>query len=833
MKKNLLRKSAIAVFTLTTAGFYFAQEQESDKNIEEVVLVKVADIAKDRKTPVAVSTIKENTIVEKLGNQEFPEILNTTPSVYATKSGGGFGDSKINIRGFANENIAVMVNGMPVNDMENSKVYWSNWAGISDVASVMQVQRGLGSSKLAISSIGGTINIVTRAADKKKQGILTLGIANNGYHKSLFAYNTGKGENGWSASFLMSRTAGAMYADATDFEGYNYYFALGYQPNKKHDFQITFTGAPQWHQQRRNQISIDEYIKYGDGKTPNRRYNSDWGYLDGKKYAWAVNFYHKPVGMFNWNWKMSDNSDLATVLYASWGRGGGGGNPLTARGVSFANYRLANGLLDIDKMVADNAADPNNPKILRRAGINQHDWYGFLTNFTHKIDNNWNFSLGLDGRYYKGFHYEILTDLLGANHHTDGRNKNIGEVNRTQTYPTNFTWNPFAKTNHEAISYNNDGEVLWGGAFGQLEYSTEKVSAFVQGAISNQAFQRIDHFLKPGTLAIKSDPNSAMQTKTGFKNLLGYNIKGGLNYNINENHNVFGNVGYYEKQPFFNAVYPNHRNYLNPNLKNEKIFGVELGYSLRTGIVNANLNLYRTTWQDRYLRTTNKFNDYSRPKNKDGKYEQITGVAELYGIQEVHKGVELDFEVKPVDAIALRGAFSIGDWFYKGNVTASYFDESNNPIVDENKNPVEDKILYLDGVKVGDAAQLTASLGLSLKPVKDLSFNVDWRYVDRLYSSISPESFSKKDHKGVLQLPSYNLFDLGLSYKINAGDKSYFTLRGNVYNVLDTIYIAESRTNIHEGDKNAKGEKYKGIDKNNNVFFGYGRTWSASLSFNF
>ena len=76
-----------------------------------------------------------------MGNQEFPEVLNTTPSVYATKSGGGFGDSKINIRGFAQENIAVMINGVPVNDMENGAVYWSNWAGLSDVTSAMQVQR--------------------------------------------------------------------------------------------------------------------------------------------------------------------------------------------------------------------------------------------------------------------------------------------------------------------------------------------------------------------------------------------------------------------------------------------------------------------------------------------------------------------------------------------------------------------------------------------------------------------------------------------------------------------------------------------------------------------
>ena len=44
--------------------------------------------------------------------------------------------------------------------MENGKVYWCNWSGLSDVTTAMQVQRGLGSSKLLISSVGGTINII-------------------------------------------------------------------------------------------------------------------------------------------------------------------------------------------------------------------------------------------------------------------------------------------------------------------------------------------------------------------------------------------------------------------------------------------------------------------------------------------------------------------------------------------------------------------------------------------------------------------------------------------------------------------------------------------------
>jgi len=156
---KLINKSMLTVvISLSTASVYYAQQVQDSasksKDIEEVVLTGVADIAKDRKTPVAVSTIKEAQIVERLGNQEFPEILNTTPSIYATKGGGGFGDGRVNVRGFDMNNTAVMINGVPVNDMESGAVYWSNWAGLSDVTSAMQIQRGLGSSKLAIASIG-------------------------------------------------------------------------------------------------------------------------------------------------------------------------------------------------------------------------------------------------------------------------------------------------------------------------------------------------------------------------------------------------------------------------------------------------------------------------------------------------------------------------------------------------------------------------------------------------------------------------------------------------------------------------------------------------------
>uniref|UniRef100_UPI00398B054E carboxypeptidase-like regulatory domain-containing protein n=1 Tax=Winogradskyella sp. A3E31 TaxID=3349637 RepID=UPI00398B054E len=153
--------------------------KSDEVGLEEVMII--ASVAVDRKTPVAVSTVKAEEIALKLGTQEFPEVLKSTPGVYATKSGGGFGDGRINLRGFTSENVAVMINGVPVNDMENGRVFWSNWAGLGDVTSSLQVQRGLGASRVAVPSIGGTINILTKTTDVEAGGNVIASIGNDGY----------------------------------------------------------------------------------------------------------------------------------------------------------------------------------------------------------------------------------------------------------------------------------------------------------------------------------------------------------------------------------------------------------------------------------------------------------------------------------------------------------------------------------------------------------------------------------------------------------------------------------------------------------------------------
>jgi len=267
---------------------------EPDLNVlgEVVVSSGVIDIAKVRETPVAVSTISPSEIALKVGNQEFPEIMNKTPGVYATKQGGGYGDSRISLRGFDQRNTSFLINGQPVNDMENGWVYWSNWQGLTDVASGIQLQRGLGASRLAVPSVGGTVSIFTKAAEARAGSSIQQVFGNDGYNKTTVAHSTGLNDNGWATSFLLSKWAGDGYIYNTSGEGYTYFFALGYAPEESnHSVNFSLLGAGQWHHQRDVWVSIRDYQNFGT-EGIDRRWNTNGGILNGEEYSLRIIFYN-------------------------------------------------------------------------------------------------------------------------------------------------------------------------------------------------------------------------------------------------------------------------------------------------------------------------------------------------------------------------------------------------------------------------------------------------------------------------------------------------------------------------------------------------------------
>ena len=408
----------------------------NSNQLEDVVLIGkgVIDLAKDRKTPIAVSTIKASEIQAKVGTLDITQMMVNTPSVYVAGQSGGFGDSRVSVRGFQQDNTAYLLNGQPINGMEDGKMYWSNWSGMADIANAIQIQRGLGSSKLAISSVGGTVNFITKATELKEGGFSSVGIANNDYLKTTIAYNTGMSKKGWGASFMFSHWQGDGYNDGTKGDGQNYFVSIGYKASDKHNFNFLITGAPQQHDQNFSK-KISDYLGFG------RQYNNNYGYLNGKYISERVNFYHKPVANLNWDYKISDKLDLSTVVYASWGRGGGTGN----YGAS-ANKKYVNELnpytgasqqtyINFDQIFANNQALANGAgtfanSYLIRSSMNNHEWYGVVSNLKNKITKDLTLNLGIDLRTYYGTHYRQVNNFIGLSNFTDSR-KLRGENHQT------------------------------------------------------------------------------------------------------------------------------------------------------------------------------------------------------------------------------------------------------------------------------------------------------------------------------------------------------------------------------------------------------------------
>jgi hypothetical protein len=165
---------------------------------------------------------------------------------------------------------------------------------------------------------------------------------------------------------------------------------------------------------------------------------------------------------------------------------------------------------------------------------------------------------------------------------------------------------------------------------------------------------------------------------------------------------------------------------------------------------------------------------------------------------------------------------SVGDWRYTKNFSSTLFDD--------NQNEIGTGTLYTKGAKVGDAAQFTSNIGADYR-IGKISIDAGYRFVDNLYAdySITDSDFTQPDNDGALKLPSFGLLDLGTTVRFDLfGNEA--SLRVNVNNLLDTIYIAESNSNIHAGQGS---ETWNGIDTRNSVWFGFGRTWNASLRYGF
>jgi len=781
----------------------------NSSNMKEVTIT--ADVAIDRKTPVAVTTISQEFIDEHVGNGDIPDLLIGVPGVFATQGDGGYGDQRISIRGFSsksgNGNVAYTVNGIPVNDPETGALYWSDFSGITDVARSIQVQRGLGANKIIVPAFGGTVNVTTRTTDQQAGGFVSEGIGSDGWNKTAVMVSTGLTAGGWAATFEGSRTEGAFPFDGSNFKGYDYFFNLSKILSPTQTLSLTLIGTNQTHGQRPEQ-ALTPIASTANGVNTNTpgylgapqglAWNSYFGSKDGQTYNPYNNFYSEPILSLNHEWTINSKSSLSTVLYGMIGDGGGGGLNY-ATGSSFNNLpRSGNEYTPINytAIEATNAANANGASgIYGYDSHSQTDWAGLRSTYRTLLGKYIDLEAGVDLRYYQGNHYDEVSDLLGGNYvafnrtGTTAKGSGAGDIN-----------NPIDNVGIGGkIDFYNRDYVESGGAFAQAEYSKNDFTAFLTLSGSEDASARRDYFNY-----LDSDPAQ----KSKWVDFTTYQAKGGANYNINPEMNVFANVGYLTKPPYFAGIFENYTNQINAKPIAEKMFDYELGYNYKISTFSLKLNAYRSSYNDRTLSTTGT--------------DQETGAlatVNVSGVNAIYEGIEMELNYRPVQQVLLGGMLALEDNYYTADAgPATLLNADGSVAASQSK-------VDLKGQKIGDTPMDMLQGFAEIKVVPQLKIGVSCNYYWD-YTSYVPFTAYNNPNQHPYIVPNYALWKMNAAYKfkMNGFDAE---LIGTVNNLLNTKAIADAE------DYSGTGALIVNGQSNISVNYLLERTFTTTLKIRF
>ena len=784
----------------------------------------VSSRARERETPVAFTDVSKQQLENELGSRDIPLVLNTTPSVYATGEGGGAGDARVNVRGFDQRNFAIMINGVPVNDMENGWVYWSNWDGVGDATSSIQMQRGLSAVNLATPSIGGTMNVRTDPTAQNSGGKFKQEFGYDGFLKTTLLLNTGMIDDKYAFSGAIVRKLGDGLMQGTWTDAWAYYFGASYNINKNNRLELYALGAPQRHGQNLFAQNIGvysrEYARSLDGydvaafdvfDERGRRFNQNYGPVD-PSYAGKQsngpddifdrheqgfinereNFYHKPQVNLNWFTNLSEQFSLYSILYYSGGQGGGTG---TYGSVS----RDANNpsIRDWDATIARNRANATGSVGLLRNSRNNQWTIGAISKATYKFNSNLQTTFGIDWRTAEIEHYREVRDLLGGEYFDPS----------TRGLPVSDFWSAedMQRGLGDRIDYDFTNTVDWLGAFAQGEYNAGALSAYGMAGWSTIKYNYTNNFFAND----EGDKIKAESDQIG-----GYQIKGGLGYKLSPQLHAYGNVGYVSKVPIFDNVISDRDGTKAADPQNEKFQSYEGGLNFRAmeGRMNLKANVYYTSWKDR--------SNSIGITNPDGS----EGIVFITGMNATHQGFEFEAAYQPIGLFRIDAAASLGNWKLTDDVRGFYKDYSAGQVQNDTVS------YYVKDLKVGDAPQTQLAVSGTLMPIKGLRIQGTLRHYRDHYAEWDPFSrTSSDDRTQSWKAPDYSVVDLHASYDLPLNLSSVRPqLFVHVFNALDETYIQDALDN---SQFNSFDQDHDADDAE--IFLGLPRYINFGVTFNF
>jgi outer membrane cobalamin receptor len=840
----------------------------------------VTDIAIERETPVAFSNINPLQIQEELGSQPIPMILNSTPGVYATQAGSDDNGPSISIRGFKQRNVSVLVDGIPVNDMETGGVYWNNWFGLDLVTQTMQVQRGLGASKLALPAIGGTVNIVTVGIENKKKTSVKQELGSFGMTRTTLGHTSGRSAGGWGFTFAGSYKNSGGYVKETYSDSWFYYGKVQKELGN-HILSFSATGAPSQNAARGYQQRIATHSKDYARSLFN---GTDDDYASMTQYSQAYNTIFNDGTL-----SLEDEQAAFAELNTQYGYDPNGGAVEFEEEMTATNYIDTTGLRDMGLNYNVHWGELNGDVLYER----QNKYHKPLMSLRH----SWRASPKLYvtttayASYGHGGGTRLENSLGSGDYSADGQvdfqkfydNNTIGGLFGPPIDPT-YSESLLKSSRILRKLYNNH---YWLGALSTFRYE-QSDNLTISGGLDLRTYQgehystvydliggdyfvdqydnndsqpmhtvgdtigyHNDAFVKWGGVFVlmeykgpwynyflnysavnqgynrvdyfkpkveNEDTGELEFANSGWKWIRGYTIKGGGNVNIDEWTNAFMNVGYLNRTPVFSSVI-GYDNQFVQNTQNELIKSIELGVKWSKSPLTFNLNGYYTDWQNRPLQSMLRF------ETVDGEIVR----ANINSMSAIHMGAEIDFGYQVNRNLTIEGYASYGDWRWTSSEDSLILldDETFLPYVDWQGNP---EVISYDaaGVSVGDAPQ--TQFGFAIRYRKD-GFYIKPRYTffDRFYADFDPFSLNGENvGRQSWELPAYGLLDLHMGYTMDMNE-SQIDFRFSAFNVLNTVYLVNAQNNDPYGEWNfTDPNRTYAFTENNfdaasaSVYMGYG-----------
>jgi len=759
-----------------------------------------ASFVNERSSPLRLKTISHAEIERKAIGVTYPELLKDVPGIYATSESGSYGDAKINIRGFQQENISVMLNGIPISGLVTGNMFWNNWMGLADATNSIQVQKGIGASMLSDNSVGGTINIITNSTTQKPSLSAGIYYTNYGQGKSFFNLNSGQTANGWAMSAMASYAWGKGYVEGSDVNSWAYMLNISKKINNRHSLLLTILGSPEQHQQRSVRLSQTEIDKYG------LKYSKNWGYLNGEPKNLSENFYHKPYITLNHFFTANDKLNISNTIYLSIGVGGGRWSE--SKGTRIIDYQK-DGHIDWDAVVAANKAvsamenstlsavcstlsavsstlspvsstlsavspaqtEAGSARNILSDYLAGHTQAGFKTNFSYQPTSSLNLQSGIHYQYYSTWEKERITDLLGGEYwYEDYANKSLAGIAGR---------NPVKKVG-DYVRTNNGKIINHATIYFTGNFKSEKWDVRAGTSLMGSTYQRWDKYNyvetglnMPSIISVSSPTASA----------IGFSVKGGALYRLTERSSTYINAAYYSRLPYSDVFFSSGTNQLTNNVKNEKNLLTEAGYRYIYQRGSIEITGYYALWKNKTVMS----DPYKQLDNTTYRYM-------IQGLDAIHYGLEFNIEHNLTYWFNLSANASFGSWKWKNDVFANIYDDYSGILIDKVN-------VYSNGLPVGDSPQTQLSLLAEINLNKGFKLNADWKYNGRLYADFDPtERRNPADRAPSFRLPDYNLVNIGFTWNRDWSigsrivyEKFSTTIFLNINNILNEQYIERGK----------------------------------------